>query len=427
MLAFRRIVSPDKKPDARSMTAAILIASLSAIVNSTTFAQNAAWVETFAGTPYWQCVASSSNGTKLAAAPNGGLIFTSAYSGRGWTPRTPYSEFWTSIASSADGTTLVAAEGNGYYDGGIFISKDSGVIWQQTAASTNIFWTSVACSSDGATLFGAGYNNSIYISTDSGATWTKTAAPTVAPGATWTGIACSADGTKLVAAYQLSNGYGNIYTSTDSGSSWTETSLFPNQGWCVACSSDGTKMVASGNGYIFTSSNSGGTWTPQIGSPFQDCFSIASSADGKTLVAASMNALFVSPDSGVTWIQTFANTNVYFEAVAISSDGTKSVAVSTSPGGTTNGIWISQYEIPPYPVLRVAQTVTKSPATSIVTPSASNLMPGLTYQLQATSDLNHWANFGAPFDAAVTSWKSPSSWNVANTNRLFFRMSFNPQ
>jgi len=65
----------------------------------------------------------------------------------------------------------------------------------------------------------------------------------------WIGVACSSDGTKLVAvAYD--NG---IYTSTNSGATWVSNSV-PNEQWfSVASSADGTKLVAVGNGGIFTS------------------------------------------------------------------------------------------------------------------------------------------------------------------------------
>jgi photosystem II stability/assembly factor-like uncharacterized protein len=61
-----------------------------------------------------------------------------------------------------------------------------------------------------------------------------------------------------------------IYTSADSGATWTQTAA-PQQSWIsVASSSDGTKLVATGNtppsavGYIYTSSDSGATWTQRL-------------------------------------------------------------------------------------------------------------------------------------------------------------------
>jgi hypothetical protein len=64
----------------------------------------------------WTSIASSADGTRLAAVATGNAIYTSANSGTTWTV-TPVPEGnWVSIASSADGTKLVAAvAGGGIY------------------------------------------------------------------------------------------------------------------------------------------------------------------------------------------------------------------------------------------------------------------------------------------------------------------------
>ncbi len=65
-----------------------------------------------ATTQNWNRIASSADGTKLAAVVNGGQIYTSTDSGITWTARAP-SQGWYSIASSADGTKLAAVVQNG--------------------------------------------------------------------------------------------------------------------------------------------------------------------------------------------------------------------------------------------------------------------------------------------------------------------------
>ena len=55
----------------------------------------------------WYSIASSADGTKLAAVGVGGQIYTSADSGVTWTAR-ENSRLWRAIASSADGTKLAA-------------------------------------------------------------------------------------------------------------------------------------------------------------------------------------------------------------------------------------------------------------------------------------------------------------------------------
>jgi hypothetical protein len=85
------------------------------------------------------------------------------------------------------------------------------------------------------------------------------------PNQNWSSVACSADGTKIVAAAAPYGGTGPLYTSTNSGASWTSNSV-PNQQWTfVASSADGNKLVAvSGifiSGAIYTLQT---TLTPQM-------------------------------------------------------------------------------------------------------------------------------------------------------------------
>src|SRR5258705_11903223 len=68
---------------------------------------------------------------------------------------------------------------------------------------------------------------------------------------------------------------------------WVLTSA-PNTNWsAVACSADGSKLVATVNpGLIYTSPNFGGTWFPTP-APATNWSSVASSADGSKLVAVA--------------------------------------------------------------------------------------------------------------------------------------------
>jgi hypothetical protein len=255
----------------------------------------------------WRCVASSSNGTKLVAAPDNGNIYTSTDSGATWTARDS-SRLWYSVASSTDGTKLVA----GVYDDALYTSTDSGTTW--TARTSGAQWYSVASSADGSKLVAAALNGSVYTSTTSGTSWTPSLGT-----AQWYSVASSADGTRLVAVAS-----GQIYTSTNSGASWGLRDNSGLQWYSVASSADGTKLVAGVNGgLIYTSTDSGTNWTPRAGSA--QWFSVASSADGTKLVAgANGGQVYVSSDSGVTWAPRVSVQAWY--AVASSSDGTKLVA-----------------------------------------------------------------------------------------------------
>jgi hypothetical protein len=74
------------------------------------------WTQTSAGQKWWQCITSSSDGTKLAAGEWYGKIWTSTDSGVTWTEQNSSEQLiWVAITSSADGSKLVAAD-NGWGD-----------------------------------------------------------------------------------------------------------------------------------------------------------------------------------------------------------------------------------------------------------------------------------------------------------------------
>ena len=257
----------------------------------------------------WADVASSSDGTKLAAVVSNGQIYTSTDSGANWTARNS-NRNWIDIASSEDGTKLVAT----VYGGQIYTSTDSGANW--TARDSNRDWWGVASSSDGtklaATVAGGGQ---IYTSTDSGANWLARDS-----NRKWLGVASSSDGTKLAAVVEDG---GQIYTSTDSGANWTARDS--NRDWKkIASSEDGTKLAATVyGGQIYTSTDSGANWTARDSN--RNWLGVASSSNGTKLAATVLGGqIYISTDSGATWTARESNRNWY--GVASSSDGTKLVA-----------------------------------------------------------------------------------------------------
>ena len=281
----------------------------------------------------WPAIASSSDGTKLVAAPSTGYIYTSSDSGVTWTEQTGSgSRSWKALTSSSDGTKLAAVSGGA--TGYIYTSTNSGVTWTQRSPvteSTPRSWYSITSSSDG-TKLAAGVNYGyVYTSSDSGATWTERS-----PAATqqrWLSIASSSDGTKLVVG--TNNNY--IYTSSDSGATWTQRISCNCYG--MSSSSDGTKLAASAyEGYIYTSTNSGVTWTqrsPVTASTSRNWYAITSSADGTKLAAVAYGAhIYISSDSGVTWEQVTdsvvagvsGTTTANWYSITSSSDGTKLAA-----------------------------------------------------------------------------------------------------
>jgi hypothetical protein len=146
----------------------------------------------------WSAVASSADGRKLVAADfglrdrkyggthnsSGGRIYTSTNFGATWMPQFT-NKFWNCVASSTDGTRLIA----GTFGDGIYTSSDSGVTW--TAHEEGLNWVSVASSADGRKLVAIPFGCQIHTSSDFGATWTKRETNRY-----WVAVASSADGNK---------------------------------------------------------------------------------------------------------------------------------------------------------------------------------------------------------------------------------------
>jgi hypothetical protein len=124
-------------------------------------------------------------------------------------------------------------------------------------------------------------DGSMYVSTNAGATWTKTAWSD-----NWSFVASSTDGAILVAATSW-NGDGLIYVSGDGGTSWTLTSAPTNALSSLACSADGTKLVAAADGAVYLSTNSGAAWALSE-TPAGYWQVVASSADGGNILAAAL-------------------------------------------------------------------------------------------------------------------------------------------
>lgn len=80
-------------------------------------------------------------------APFGGGIYTSTNAGASWTQTSAPSERWSCIASSSDGSKLAAV-----CFSGVYTSTNAGVSWTQTSAPSNASWSSIASSSDGTQL-----------------------------------------------------------------------------------------------------------------------------------------------------------------------------------------------------------------------------------------------------------------------------------
>jgi len=343
------------------------------------FAQT--WTQTCA---YSNCtaIAASADGSKLVAAAQGS-IYTSTDSGASWTSNNVPENYWKCVASSADGTKLAALE---QFPSGLFskcllyASTNSGATWMSNNAPNNPSTgaASITLSADGSELV-ALLPSQIYISTNLGASWVLTNNSEV-----WNAVACSADGTKLAAfATRYAIFTPGLYTSTNAGSSWTLVNSL--SGSAIASSADGTKLAAISGNLLYASADSGLTWTP-TSTTVTNWNSIASSADGSRLVAVASGGsipqnptrfgpIYTSTNSGLTWASNNAPV-LYWTSVASSADGGLLVAANEA------GIWTSQ--TPPSPSINVSPTDGNL--------SFSWIVPSTNFVLQQSADLISWAD-----------------------------------
>jgi hypothetical protein len=257
-----------------------------------------------------------SGATWTASTASVGIVPPTGYS-QNWATVNTMSvhDYWNGLAASADLTKLAAVA----YSGDIYTSTNFGTNWQITTAPTQL-WSGIAGSADGTKLLAAANGNLVYISTNSGVTWR---AANVPANNEWQAVACSSDGTRMVAT---TFSQGGIFISTDSGNTWSNRY---SVGYCesIASSANGLKLAAVGTN-IFISTNGGTNWNVS-GAPALDWYQIACSADGTTLLAdqyysTTDTLLYVSRDSGLTW-NPVGQSNAW-DAVAMSTDGNKMLA-----------------------------------------------------------------------------------------------------
>ena len=236
---------------------------------------------------FWSSVASSADGTKLVATTyNTGQIYISTNSGASWQLTSAPNKIWGCVASSTDGSILAAGVDSS--GGGIYISTNSGATWGLSSAPTNDC-LAVAMSASGAFQIAAFiYTHTVYTSTNFGQTWVSNSLPALG----WRCAAMSADGNKILVASSFIG--GAVYISTNTGAAWQKAGLPENDYTSIACSADGVRQVvvvksAPKVGDIYTSTNSGSSWVSNS-VPFSGWYAVCSSADGGRLFAGSIQS-----------------------------------------------------------------------------------------------------------------------------------------
>jgi outer membrane protein OmpA-like peptidoglycan-associated protein len=353
--------------------------------------------QTVAMNQSWRDIASSADGTHLAAVYGGGSIYTSSDSGKTWTERTSSGQRdWTSIASSSDGMRLAAVV-NG---GNIFTSNNGGSTWIEREAPVspdyqngNAFkcWTSISSSSDGMKLAivddGCSDGGDIYTSSDGGSTWIDRSHYFGQGSITafrWTSIASNSDGAHLTAVHAWSN---MVYSSNDSGSTWIISSVNgPSALTNVDLNSDGSKVVVvmptwdttynsitPGNSFtVFTSSDFGQNWNSFDLGVQNRWSSIATNLDGSHIATVSNGGyIYLTTDFGTTWESMTAAGQQDWTTIAMSADGLLLTA------GTASGdIWTyrSAPVVNSQPVSQPAPVFAQQSKIDSIAPSVIELM-----------------------------------------------------
>ena len=288
------------------------------------------WVQTSAPSNNWASVAISADGTRIVAVAGGvhaGPIYTSTDYGVTWVSNSATPAIWADVASSADGTKLVAVAGGVY--------TNSGTTWALAfspgSPGNQQFADAVASSADGSKLVIADdllFTPLIYTSTNSGATWSSV---TSSPNAGWTAVASSADGNFLVAA-RAAGVTGSIYTSTNAGALWVSNNA-PSFPWnSLACSANGSNLLATASPFLVASTNAGAVWAPVLNQPGA-IYKIACSTNGNLWFAISTNTgqILSAFNAGAIWItNTAPRTN--WSAIAVSADGLRGAAAAAGGG-----------------------------------------------------------------------------------------------
>jgi len=243
------------------------------------------------------------------------------------------------------GTTGCIAGGNvTYIVGSLLLAR--GVCWNTTGnptindpntsdgTSTGVFTSTVTGLAENTLYYfrayaendyGTSYGTQYTIITGSSAVVSgyTLEARTDLPTSNWREVACSMDGTKIIAA----KASGSIYTSSNSGATWTERTGAGALTWYgLACSADGTKLViASQPGSLFNSTDFGATWTERTDLGSKSWTAAAMSSDGTKQVATPyIGSIYTSTNSGVSW--TARDASRFWYDVASSSDGVRLIA-----------------------------------------------------------------------------------------------------
>lgn len=254
---------------------------------------------------FWTAAASSDDGVNLVVTSNSGYLYTSVDSGETWVERTDLGDQqWKAVASSANGSFIAAA-----YNQYIVISNNGGATWSAPHALGTENMGKIRISANGEYIYAIDYSGIpgyIYSSSDYGVTWNSLSA---AEPETWNELVCSSDGSKVIVGF-VSTTEGQFLVSNDFGATWTDlpVPILDQYMGSLTLSGDGTMIAYIGAaGSINVSSDSGVTWNKRNFN--RSINRIVYSRDGSTLVGTrtsdpvetNESYVIISTDNGVNW------------------------------------------------------------------------------------------------------------------------------
>jgi len=261
---------------------------------------------------------------------------------------------WRGIASDSTGRLVTAV----VYGGSIYRSSDYGDSWAVQNSSANPRnWTSISSDSTGRYLFAgeSGWmdpsgeylsRGSLYVSSDFGYSWSFKLA-----GDFWyNSIACSWNGSRVVAA----DGEGGIYLSSDRGNTWVLSSARDRYGnyWVSVTMSDSGQYLAAGTwaSGIYVSFDYGINWAQSDAPMSHYWVSLTSDSTGRLLAAGSLTgqvgielgveanygSIYTSSDYGASWTLANAPSGDWIGIVS-SFDGRNLTAIEQMTGVHRSG------------------------------------------------------------------------------------------
>ncbi|MFZ4631818.1 MAG: SBBP repeat-containing protein [Patescibacteria group bacterium] len=196
--------------------------------------------------------------------------------------------------------------------------------WTLSTTTSNAI-QKIISAADGKKIFALINNSTISTSSDYGQIWSSVSTEA----GTWYDLGASADGLKLYLA-----GSSGVSKSINGGSTWSSATTGNFR--VIDSSSDGSKIVVTGNATdIYMSSDSGATWASSSVA-VSDWLAITMTRNGEKIAAGNSevgNFIWVSTDGGVNYLQkTRPSGTLISGGLKYSSYGTKLVATVNNDG-----------------------------------------------------------------------------------------------